>query len=779
MNPATSYSVRVQSVCGTSQSDFTAPISFTTLSGYCISKSQSTAYEWIKRVNLGTIDRTSAADGGYFNGTALVANLIKGNSYTLNYQAGSTGSSGTLYWKVWIDFNNNNSFDDANENILTNASSNLGLQSLTFEVPAGASTANVRMRVSMKYGGYATSCLIFSYGEVEDYTINIQSPGGDVCVIPTNLAITNIHQTTATANWNSVASAASYQFEYKKNSETNWNTNNSTSTSFNLTGLSPNTLYNTRVKSICTSGSSEYSPVVNLTTETEVCNQPTNLIFSGITKTSSTGTWTGASGATAYIFEYKLKSEQNWTVQTTTTTSYNLSGLILNSIYQSRVKSNCTSGLSDYTPIVEFTTLNEICEIPSNLAVSNIEKTSAKATWIQVSGASSYNFEYKLNSESTWTVVNTTSTFYLLSGLTENSLYDIRVKTSCASGSSDYSVVLHFTTASGTSCGTPTGLLASNITQNSAKLSWNSVSGATSYNLLYKLSSATTWTTLNTTSNFINLTTLTPASIYSIKVQALCGAIESPFTEVISMNTLSSYCVSNGKNPNYEWIKRVNLGTIDRNSGKDGGYFNATSMSTDIAKGSTYTINYQFGTTGSSGTLYWRIWIDFNGNNSFEDAGEMIVSVASANSGLLSSTFTVPATASIANVRMRVSMKYGGYATSCMVYSYGEVEDYTVNIKGSGGLLNLETDVQRIDKVKIYPNPFTNLFNLEFSANTDQDIEFVLMDQFGKIFLSKQLHAHQGENVFHIESSQFIPATYLLQIKSASNTYIKKIIKLE
>lgn len=779
MNPATSYSVRVQSVCGTSQSDFTSAVSFTTSSGYCISKSQSTAYEWIKRVNLGTIDRTSASDAGYFNGTSLVANLIKGNSYTLNYQAGSTGSSGTLYWKVWIDFNNNNSFDDANENIITNASSSTVLQSATFLVPEGASTANVRMRVSMKYGGYPTSCMTFSYGEVEDYTINIQSPGGDPCAIPTDLAISNIHQTTATANWNSVVSAGSYQFEYKKNSESNWNTNNATTTTFNLTGLSPNTLYNTRVKSICASGSSEYSPVVNLTTEIEVCNQPTNLSFTGITKTSSNANWTSASGATGYTFEYKLKSELNWTVQTTSATNFNLSSLILNSIYQARVKSNCTSGSSDYSPVVEFTTLNESCEVPSNLAVSNIEQTSAKANWTQVSGAGSYNFEYKLNSASTWTVVNTTSPFYHLIGLVENSLYDIRVKTSCTSGSSDYSVILHFTTTAGATCGTPTNLLASNITQNSAKLSWNSVSGATSYNVLYKLSSAATWSTLKTTSNFINLTTLTPASAYNMKVQALCGVLESPFTEILSLNTLSSHCVSNGKNPNYEWIKRVNLGTIDRISGKDGGYFNATNLSADVVKGSTYTINYQFGTTGSSGTLYWRVWIDYNGNNSFEDAGEMILSVASANTGLLSSTFTVPATASIANVRMRVSMKYGGYATSCMVYSYGEVEDYTVNIKGSAGLLNLESDVQRIDKVKIYPNPFTNLFNLEFFANTEQDLEFTLMDQFGTIFLSKSLHAQQGKNVYHIESSEFIPATYLMQIKSASDTYIKKIIKLE
>ena len=33
---------------------------------------------------------------------------------------------------------------------------------------------------------------------------------------------------------------------------------------------------------------------------------------------------------------------------------------------------------------------------------------------------------------------------------------------------------------------------------------------------------------------------------------------------------------------------------------------------------------------------------------------------------------------------MRVSMKYNGVPTSCETFTYGEVEDYTVIIQGSG-----------------------------------------------------------------------------------------------
>ena len=41
---------------------------------------------------------------------------------------------------------------------------------ITVEAVAG----NTRLRVSMAYGGFAEACGSFNYGEVEDYTLNIQ-----------------------------------------------------------------------------------------------------------------------------------------------------------------------------------------------------------------------------------------------------------------------------------------------------------------------------------------------------------------------------------------------------------------------------------------------------------------------------------------------------------------------------------------------------------------------------------------------------------------------------
>ena len=60
------------------------------------------------------------------------------------------------------------------------------------------------MRVSMKYNGVPSACESFSYGEVEDYTVNIGSSAADTQApsVPTNLSASNITETTVDLSWN-------------------------------------------------------------------------------------------------------------------------------------------------------------------------------------------------------------------------------------------------------------------------------------------------------------------------------------------------------------------------------------------------------------------------------------------------------------------------------------------------------------------------------------------------------------------------------------------------
>jgi hypothetical protein len=125
-------------------------ISFTPIATYCPSFANQADDEWIDYVELGNLQRTSESDNGYFDGTGLTATLLQNSTGTITYSAGMVGFDKNEYWKVWIDFNHDGDFDDANEKILARHSKNKGMLTKTFSVPGSAIVGKTRMRVSMK-----------------------------------------------------------------------------------------------------------------------------------------------------------------------------------------------------------------------------------------------------------------------------------------------------------------------------------------------------------------------------------------------------------------------------------------------------------------------------------------------------------------------------------------------------------------------------------------------------------------------------------------------------
>lgn len=92
----------------------------------------------------------------------------------------------------------------------------------------------------------------------------------------------------------------------------------------------------------------------------------------------------------------------------------------------------------------------------------------------------------------------------------------------------------------GTTCGTPSSLSASSVTQTSAVLSWAAVSGATSYNVQYKTAAATTWTTTSTTGTSLSLSGLAAATTYNYQVQAVCSGTSGSYSTASSFTTQSA-----------------------------------------------------------------------------------------------------------------------------------------------------------------------------------------------------------------------------------------------
>lgn len=110
--------------------------------------------------------------------------------------------------------------------------------------------------------------------------VNVNISGG-ACNAPVGLYVSSITNTTARINWNLVTNAQSIQLQYKKSTASSWSTLTLPGNYYYyvLAGLTKNTNYNVRLKTICANGSSGYSTTVNFKTSN---NKDANGVSNGI-----------------------------------------------------------------------------------------------------------------------------------------------------------------------------------------------------------------------------------------------------------------------------------------------------------------------------------------------------------------------------------------------------------------------------------------------------------------------------------------------------------------
>ena len=154
---------------------------------YCASGATNTADSEIENVTLvgysTTISNntTNACTTGVNNYIAMSADLQVGGTYTVAVEFGDC-DGGTQYdgaGGVWIDWNNDGDFLDANETIgtvLVAVSGGNVIQNFTINVPGGQPIGNYRMRIVQTEGGTLGTinpCGTFTYGSTEDYTVQV------------------------------------------------------------------------------------------------------------------------------------------------------------------------------------------------------------------------------------------------------------------------------------------------------------------------------------------------------------------------------------------------------------------------------------------------------------------------------------------------------------------------------------------------------------------------------------------------------------------------------
>ena len=143
---------------------------------YCYSYGISTAYLFTKKVIFSNITNNSGNNFGYGNYTNLTANVTKGKTYPITLTAGyPTGTVYPVNWTVYIDYNHDGDFIDANETVALGSSSTTSAFTRYITIPSNVLVGTTVMRVQMSYNYSNGPCNITSDGETEDYRVNISA----------------------------------------------------------------------------------------------------------------------------------------------------------------------------------------------------------------------------------------------------------------------------------------------------------------------------------------------------------------------------------------------------------------------------------------------------------------------------------------------------------------------------------------------------------------------------------------------------------------------------
>ncbi|AOW21185.1 M4 family metallopeptidase [Urechidicola croceus] len=328
---------------------------------YCASAGNSVSDEYISRVQFNTIDNTSGGQT-YSNFTSISTDVSKDTQYSITITPTWTGTVYSEGYAVWVDYNQNGDFTDSGELVFSQTATQSTPISGSFTIPSSATDGSTRMRISMKYNGIPTACETFSYGEVEDYTLNIGSgsTGADTEApsTPLNLVASSITETTATLSWNASTDNIGVTGYNVYQGSTSIGT--VTATSANITGLTVDTSYTFSVSAIDAAGNeSNTSNSVTFTTssgvDTEAPSAPTSLTTSAITETTATLSW-NASTDNVGVTSYNVY-QGSTNIGSTTSTSSNITGLTASTSYSFTVTAVDAAGNeSSSSNTVTFTT---------------------------------------------------------------------------------------------------------------------------------------------------------------------------------------------------------------------------------------------------------------------------------------------------------------------------------------------------------------------------------------------------------------------------------------
>ena len=581
------------------------------------------------------------------------------------------------------------------------------------------------------------------------------------CPQPTNVVVSNVTATGASSSWDVMSGAASgYEYVVSTSATPPTGAGTAVTTAFvALTGLTPQTPYYLYVRANCGSGSFSVWSVQTFTTQcAAITALPWTEGFEGLTTVGSTDfpacwskqngdwasrntndTWSTSNTGTNFIRDaYNATNEYIWTpgFQLTAGTSYDFSSFIQGD--------NATSWVVDY-----FVNSNQNSTGATQLGASyNIPGTGSPYT------AQPYT-------KITRSFVPTTSGVYYfavrVNEPTFNPWYasfdDFELKVtpnvipSCATG---------LTSVPNTTCG--------NFAN---QLSWNAATDATGY-----------YVTIGTTSGGTDIANAVSVSAtnysfsgnvntqYFWKVVPFSGAGAATGCAIQSFTTVATgcYCASVPTSNDGTGITNATVGTTPFVIA-DVMYANNTATAIAVEPGTNTNVQLTFAT---GFTYDINIWIDFNNDFDFNDAGELVktgIACTTASPNTVDASFLMPLTAPTGAHRMRIGTADDGQVPPAPCYSgaYGVTLDFTVDTTLGSNSFDTSNFVA-------YPNPVKDVLNLSYKSAISNVKVINLLGQ-------EVVNAKANTNDVKVDMSALNAGVYIVNVTVDDTVHSIKVIK--
>ena len=628
--------------------------------------------------NISNLD-SGFSTGGYGDFTSLTVKQVQSNP--VSFSADITG--GTAGFRIWVDWNQDNVFD-AVEEVAYQSTAYASSQAGTFTVPVDALPGETRMRIVSHWlsssGDVEPCATLFTYGEFEDYTFEVVALEecseaiagtvvGDLQMMvcgnsPFNLSVTGNSEAAVglTRTWQSSPMG-----------ENNWTDLNLSASTITISGISTATDFRYHVE--CVNGATDDSEVISVTLNPN----PDECYCTP-----------GGTNSNYY------------------TNNFSTSGGIDNI-------SNLNSGFSanGYGDFYDTQTVSQMPDEEVSFTADVMGGTSGFRIWVDWNQDGSFDTIEEVAYSSTGYANTHTGSFTVPSGALEGETR-MRIVNSYIGSTGDvdpcnaaftygefedYKFEVIFPNAcSGTpDAGTAMVNPTSGNPGTSYTVSASGYTGATGLTFQWQSNTdgagwvdAGAATDVNTPYSATAPTELGMEVEWRLALTCTNGG-DTAYSETATFTTVLTYCAATSTS--VEPITRVVFAGIDNASPAattSPGYEDFTAIVAEVELGETYNFIGE-GNTAGNYKAYFTVWIDWNHNGQLEETEKyevpgFIEDSDGTDGQQVTVDIAVPADAVSGETRMRVRKRYNTLSLDpCGSYSFGQTEDYTVNVAGGTG----------------------------------------------------------------------------------------------